>query len=67
MRSPRSLTERGEVSQEGGQEEKLIKESARATRKLGVHGSNRSPEHAQRACDTATARQHECQFALNVV
>ena len=31
--------------------EKLIKESARATGKLGVNGSERSPEHAQRACD----------------
>ena len=25
------------------------------------------PEHAQRACDIATMRQHEDQFALNVV
>ena len=47
--------------------EKLIKESARATGKLGVNGSERSPEHAQRACDIATVRQHEGQFALNVV
>ena len=47
--------------------EKLIGESVRATRKLGVNGSVRSPEHAQRACDIATVRQHEGQFALNVV
>ena len=42
-----------------------LTESARATWKLGVDGSERSPEHAQRACDIATARQHEGQFALN--
>ena len=47
--------------------EKLIKESARATGKLGFNGSERSLEHAQRACDTSTVRQHEGQFALNVV
>ena len=47
--------------------EKLIKEWARATGKLGVNGSERSPEYAQRAWDMATVRQHEGQFALNVV
>ena len=47
--------------------EKHNKESARATGKLGVHGSERSPEHAQRTWDIATVRQHEGQFALNVV
>ena len=44
-----------------------LKESARATRKLGVNASERSPEHAQKACDIATVRQHEGQFVLNVV
>ena len=56
-----------DVSTSVAEAEKLIKESARATGKLGVNGSERSPEHAQRACDIATVRQHEGQFALNVV
>ena len=56
-----------DVSTSVAEVEKLIKESARATGKLGVNGSERSPEHAQRACDIATVRQHEGQFALNVV
>ena len=41
--------------------EKLITESAQSTRKLGVKSSERSPEHAQRACDIAIMRQHEAQ------
>ena len=42
-------------------------ETAQATGKLGVNFSERSPEHARRTCGTATVRQHEGQFALNVV
>ena len=56
-----------EVSSSVAEAEKLIKESAQATVKLGVNGSERSLEHAQRACDIATKRQHEGLFALNVV
>ena len=47
--------------------EKLIEESARATGKLGVNGSETSLEHARRTSDIATVRQHEGQLALNVV
>ena len=56
-----------EVSASVAEAEKFIKESAQSTGKLGVNGSERSPEHAQRACDVATMRQHLAQFALNVV
>ena len=55
-----------DVSTSVAEADKLIKKSARATGRLGVSGSERSLEHAQRACDIATVRQHEVQFALNV-
>ena len=63
----RDMMMKKDVSKSVAEAEKLIKESARATGKLGVNGSERSPEHAQRAWDIATVRQHEDQFALNVV
>ena len=56
-----------DVSTSVAEAEKLIEESARAKGKLGVNGSETSPEHARRTSDIATARQHEGQFALNVV
>ena len=55
------------VSTSVAEAEDLIKESARATGKLGVNGSEMSQEHAQKACDFATVRQHVSQFALNAV
>ena len=55
------------VSTSVAEAEDLIKESARATGKLGVNGSEMSQERAQKACDFATVRQHVSQFALNAV
>ena len=59
-----SQTERGmmmkrDVSTSVVGAEKLIKEPAQGTGKLGVNDSERSLEHAQRACDIAAVRQHE--------
>ena len=63
----RDMMMKRDVSTSVAETEKLIKESARATGKLGVNGSKRSPKRAHRACDIATVRQHEGQFVLNVV
>ena len=45
----RDMMMKKDVSTSVAEAEKLIRESVRATRKLGVNGSVRSSEHAQRA------------------
>ena len=63
----RDMMMKRDVSNSVDDAEKFIEESARAAGGLGVNGSETSPEHARRTSDIATVRQHECQFALNVV
>ena len=64
----RDMMMKRDVSTSVAEAEKLIEESAQASGKLGVNGSERSPEqHAKRTCDIATVMQHDGRFELNVV